>query len=78
MTRSTLACLLAALALAGCERAMHNMYEQPRYDPGEPSSLFDNGSANRPPPTGSVRHTLCRGTMVYDQGEIRTAPGHGR
>jgi dihydropyrimidinase len=28
--------------------------------------------------TGSVRHTLCRGTMVYDQGEIATEPGHGR
>ena len=26
----------------------------------------------------SVRHTLCRGTMVYDRGEIVTAPGHGR
>jgi dihydropyrimidinase len=27
---------------------------------------------------GSVRHTLCRGTMVYDRGEILTQPGHGR
>jgi dihydropyrimidinase len=27
---------------------------------------------------GSVRHTLCRGTMVYDRGEIVTQPGHGR
>ena len=28
--------------------------------------------------SGSVRHTYSRGTLVYDQGEIRTAPGHGR
>jgi dihydropyrimidinase len=28
--------------------------------------------------SASVRHTLCRGTMVYDRGEILTAPGHGR
>jgi dihydropyrimidinase len=28
--------------------------------------------------SGSVRHTLCRGTMVYDRGEIVSAPGHGR
>ena len=28
--------------------------------------------------TGSVRHTLCRGAMVYDRGEILTQPGHGR
>ena len=28
--------------------------------------------------TGSVRHTLCRGELVYDRGEILTQPGHGR
>jgi dihydropyrimidinase len=28
--------------------------------------------------TGSVRQTLCRGTVVYDRGEILTQPGHGR
>ncbi len=28
--------------------------------------------------SASVRHTLCRGTMVYDRGQILTAPGHGR
>jgi dihydropyrimidinase len=28
--------------------------------------------------TGSVRHTFCRGTMVYDRGEILTQPGHGK
>jgi len=28
--------------------------------------------------SGSVRHTFSRGTLVYDRGEIRTAPGHGR
>ena len=25
--------------------------------------------------TGSVRHTFCRGTMVYDRGEILHAAG---
>ena len=28
--------------------------------------------------SASVRRTYCRGELVYDQGEIRTAPGHGR
>ena len=28
--------------------------------------------------SASVRHTFSRGTLVYDQGEIRTEPGHGR
>jgi dihydropyrimidinase len=35
--------------------------------------LYDGETAS-----GSVRHTLCRGTMVYDNGEIVSSPGHGR
>jgi dihydropyrimidinase len=35
--------------------------------------LFDGQSS-----TGSVRQTFCRGTLVYDRGEIVTEPGHGR
>jgi len=35
--------------------------------------LFDGERSS-----GSVRHTFCRGTLVYDRGEIVTAPGHGR
>jgi dihydropyrimidinase len=28
--------------------------------------------------SSSVRHTFVRGTLVYDRGEIKTEPGHGR
>jgi dihydropyrimidinase len=35
--------------------------------------LYEGESAS-----GSVRHTYSRGTLVYDRGEIRTSPGHGR
>lgn len=28
--------------------------------------------------SGSVRHTFSRGTLVYDRGDIKTPPGHGR
>jgi mono/diheme cytochrome c family protein len=45
---------LLVLPLAGCERAMRDMYQQPRYDPGETSPLFANGKASRPPPPGAV------------------------
>jgi mono/diheme cytochrome c family protein len=48
------ALLLAACALAGCERQVRNMYQQPRYDPGEGSPLFADGMADRPPPAQSV------------------------
>jgi dihydropyrimidinase len=35
--------------------------------------LFEGESS-----TGSVRHTFCRGELVYDRGEIKTQPGHGQ
>jgi mono/diheme cytochrome c family protein len=50
--------LLGSLLLAGCERLMRNMYDQPRLDPGEASSLFADGKASRPPPPGSVAHAM--------------------
>jgi mono/diheme cytochrome c family protein len=42
------------LLLCGCERAMHNMYDQPKYPPGAPSPLFADGHAGRAPPFGTV------------------------
>jgi dihydropyrimidinase len=35
--------------------------------------IFDGDTVS-----GSVRQTLCRGTVVYDRGRILTRPGHGR
>ncbi|MCO5099600.1 MAG: cytochrome c [Burkholderiaceae bacterium] len=48
------AAIVACVALAGCEQVMRDMYEQPRFDPDEATQLFDNGSATRAPPAGSV------------------------
>ncbi len=48
--------LLLTLLLAGCERQMRDMYEQPRYDPGEASPLWPDGKAGRPPPPGTVAY----------------------
>ncbi|MCD6679883.1 MAG: cytochrome c [Burkholderiaceae bacterium] len=58
-----LACLGVVLAsglLAGCERAMHEMYDQPKYEPLEPSTLFADGNSSRP---------QVPGTMVAAKGE---------
>lgn len=60
MTR--IALLLAILLLAGCERRMHDMYRQARYDAGEASPLFADGRAQRPPPANSVPVTA--GTLA--------------
>jgi mono/diheme cytochrome c family protein len=46
--------LAATLVLAGCERQMHNMYVQPRFDPDEGSSLWKDGRADRAPVPGTV------------------------
>jgi mono/diheme cytochrome c family protein len=40
--------------LAGCERVMRDMYDQPKKLPGTASPLFTDRQASRPPPLGSV------------------------
>ncbi|HEX4025757.1 MAG TPA: cytochrome c [Steroidobacteraceae bacterium] len=53
---SALALVLAALAavlLSGCEKGMHDMYHQPRYDPLAPSPLWSDGGAARLPVPGT-------------------------
>jgi mono/diheme cytochrome c family protein len=52
--RSVACALTIVLLLAGCERQMHNMYDQPRFDPDEGSSLWHDGRADRPPVPGTV------------------------
>jgi len=43
----------AALALAGCEGAKQDMYDQPRYKPFAASTLFADGASARVPPAGT-------------------------
>ena len=71
MMLRTFAALALALLAAGCERQMHDMYEQPRFDPNEGSSLWPDGRADRPP---------VPGTVVAATGDIAgTSSGrHGR
>jgi len=52
--RALLACALGALA--GCERGVHDMYEQPKYLPLAPSALFADGNSARPQVPGTVVH----------------------
>lgn len=48
--------LALTLLLAGCERGVHDMYDQPRYQPGSESPLFADGNAARLAPSGAVAH----------------------
>ncbi|MBV8126548.1 MAG: cytochrome c [Planctomycetaceae bacterium] len=49
---------VALLVLTGCRS---EMYEQPRYEPLEPSSLFEDGSSARPLVAGTVPRDDPRG-----------------
>jgi mono/diheme cytochrome c family protein len=52
-----IAALLATGALAACERGMHEMYDQPKYLPLAPSTLFADGNSSRPEVPGTVAHS---------------------
>jgi mono/diheme cytochrome c family protein len=45
--------LVALAILAGCEKGMHDMYHQPRYDPLDASPLWSDGGAARLPVPGT-------------------------
>lgn len=49
-----------ALAVAGCDRL--DMYDQPRYEPQEPSDFFADGQSSRP----EVAGTIARGSLHDD------------
>jgi hypothetical protein len=49
---------VALLLLAGCRS---EMYEQPRYEPLEPSSFFEDGNSSRPMVAGTVPREDVRG-----------------
>jgi mono/diheme cytochrome c family protein len=51
-------CALAVFALlTGCERAVHEMYDQPKYKPLAPTVLFRDGNSSRPQVAGTVVHS---------------------
>jgi mono/diheme cytochrome c family protein len=66
-----LAAGLAVLLAAGCEKAMQDMYRQPRYDPLEPSGLFPNGLSSRTPPAGTL--AARTGGLAESTGGLRGA-----
>jgi mono/diheme cytochrome c family protein len=65
---TTLPWLAAALvALAGCRA---DMYEQPKYNPMEPSSFFDDGTSARPRVAGTVARGELRIDDHFYQGKV--------
>lgn len=48
------AAILLTLLLCGCEKSVHDMYEQPRYQPLQPADFFPDGRSAQPAPPGAV------------------------
>jgi mono/diheme cytochrome c family protein len=68
---------LALLVVSGCRS---EMYEQPRYEPLEPSTFFDNGSSARPLVAGTVPREDVRGALPAgaSEDEFNTGWSKGR
>ena len=73
-TRSRVALLaaLAALALSGCEKAMQDMYNQPKYKPLAASPFWPDGRSARPDVAGTVAHSggATAGTSSGELGRL--------
>ncbi|HEY6922849.1 MAG TPA: cytochrome c [Steroidobacteraceae bacterium] len=79
--RLVIACL--ALSLAGCERGLHEMYEQPKYKPLTPTELFADGNSSRPQVAGTIAYSAgaLAGSSSGRDGDgaatVSTPPGPG-
>lgn len=68
------------LALCGCEKAMQNMYNQPKYKPMAASTLWEDGQSARPGVPGTIAHSagVLAGTSSGRLGAqplpVRTGP----
>lgn len=65
LVRSTVV-LLALLGVTGCFRL--HMYDQPRYEPLEASSTFENGQSARQPVAGTVARGMLHEDRQYYTG----------
>ena len=55
--RRVLLLLVTSTLFCGCEKAMQNMYEQPKYKPLTPSPLWSDGRSSRPLEPGVIVHS---------------------
>lgn len=56
-TRAVLACAALALTVSGCEKAMQDMYNQPKYKPLAASAFWPDGRASRPGVPGAIAYS---------------------
>ena len=68
----TLALCAMALVLSGCEKAMQDMYNQPKYKPLAASTLWRDGTSARPDVPGAIAYSAgaVAGTSSGRQGVL--------
>jgi hypothetical protein len=69
--------LISAIALlGGCEKAMRDMYDQPKLKPLARSALWPDGRASREPVRNAIPHSAgtLAGTSSGRLGEVALAP----
>jgi len=74
--RAAIALVWIAVLCCGCEKAMRDMYDQPRYKPLARSTLWADGRAAREPVAGAVAHSggTIAGTSSGRLGERSVVP----
>ena len=65
---------LCLAALSGCEKGLHEMYDQAKYKPLTPTQLFADGNSSRPQVPGTAT-LLGRRTGGSQQRPQRSACG---
>jgi len=68
-----LAVVASALALSGCEKAMQDMYNQPKYRPLGASTLWPDGRASRPDVANTIAYS-GGATAGTSSGRLGTLP----
>jgi mono/diheme cytochrome c family protein len=74
-----LLCVLTAIALAGCERGMHEMYDQPKDKPLTFSPLWADGNSSRPQVPGTQPYSAgaLAGTTSGRMNRVAPVPPAG-
>ena len=73
LIRTALAPVALALALSGCEKAMQDMYNQPKYKPLGASALWPDGRASRPD-VANTRASSGGAAAGTSSGRLGTLP----
>ncbi|HEY6484468.1 MAG TPA: cytochrome c [Steroidobacteraceae bacterium] len=79
MKPSVVLIVCSAFTLCGCERGLHEMYDQPKYKPLTPTPLFPDGNSSRPQVPGTVPRSAgaLAGTSSGRNGMVSLVPPPG-